>query len=182
MVATTYTELYEIAAKNGFFVKTPTGQPYNYSYFDSTYVGFELFLWSAIVRAITFMDMVTQAADVVLLYIVYILYMLHTYIVQCMYYLLRVECYFAFTIHALLTIYCGPVIGSSSLFHVSFSRTPYRLFHVSQVDFTNAAAVKWYQEQLQGAVDLGFHGWMYDYGEYTPPDSISSDGTVGRRD
>ena len=79
-------------------------------------------------------------------------------------------------------IYCGPVIGSSSLFHVSFSRTPYRLFHVSQVDFTNAAAVKWYQEQLQGAVDLGFYGWMYDYGEYTPPDSISSDGTVGRRD
>ena len=47
------------------------------------------------------------------------------------------------------------------------------------MDYTNPAAVKWYQEQLQGAIDLGFHGWMYDYGEYTPPDSISSDGTVG---
>ena len=52
-------------------------------------------------------------------------------------------------------------------------------FYVSQMDYTNPAAVKWYQEQLQVAVDLGFHGWMYDYGEYTPPDSISSDGTVG---
>lgn len=52
-------------------------------------------------------------------------------------------------------------------------------FYVSQMDYTNSAAVKWYQEQLQGAVDLGFYGWMYDYGEYTPPDSISSDGTVG---
>ena len=47
------------------------------------------------------------------------------------------------------------------------------------MDYTNSAAVKWYQEQLQGAVDLGFYGWMYDYGEYTPPDSISSDGTIG---
>lgn len=53
-------------------------------------------------------------------------------------------------------------------------------FYVSQLDFTNEAAVKWYQEQLQRAVELKFHGWMHDYGEYTPHDSVSSDGTQGK--
>jgi alpha-glucosidase (family GH31 glycosyl hydrolase) len=89
MLESSYTELYNVAAENGYFVKTKEGLPYNYSY-----------------------------------------------------------------------------IGASS-------------FYVSQVDYTNALAVKWYQTQLQGAVDVGFHGWMYDYGEYTPPDSVSSDGTIG---
>ncbi|XP_078687104.1 sulfoquinovosidase-like [Branchiostoma floridae x Branchiostoma belcheri] len=50
---------------------------------------------------------------------------------------------------------------------------------VSQLDFTNPAAVTWYQSQLQSAVDMGFRGWMQDYGEYTPPDSLSFDGTDG---
>ena len=54
-----------------------------------------------------------------------------------------------------------------------------RNFYVSQIDFTNPEAVKWYQAQLQRAVDLKFHGWMYDYGEYTPSDSVSHDGTSG---
>lgn len=54
-----------------------------------------------------------------------------------------------------------------------------RTFFVSQVDFTNPQAVTWYQEQLARSVALSFHGWMYDYGEYTPHDSISSDGTGG---
>ncbi|XP_019643103.1 PREDICTED: lysosomal alpha-glucosidase-like [Branchiostoma belcheri] len=50
---------------------------------------------------------------------------------------------------------------------------------VSQLDFTNPAAVTWYQSQLQSAIDMGFRGWMQDYGEYTPPDSVSFDGTDG---
>ena len=50
---------------------------------------------------------------------------------------------------------------------------------MSQVDFSNPAAVKWYQEQLQSAIDLKFSGWMYDYGEYTPPDSVAFDGSTG---
>ena len=55
----------------------------------------------------------------------------------------------------------------------------FRTFFVSQVDFTNPQAVTWYQEQLARSVALSFHGWMYDYGEYTPHDSISNDGTGG---
>ena len=54
-----------------------------------------------------------------------------------------------------------------------------RSFYVSQVDFTNAKAVQWYQDQLARAVNISFHGWMYDYGEYTPYDSVASDGTIG---
>ncbi|CAH1271162.1 GANC [Branchiostoma lanceolatum] len=50
---------------------------------------------------------------------------------------------------------------------------------VSQLDFTNPAAVTWYQSQLEYAIGMGFRGWMQDYGEYTPPDSVSFDGTDG---
>lgn len=50
---------------------------------------------------------------------------------------------------------------------------------MSQVDYTNPEAVSWYQQQLAKAVSLSYHGWMYDYGEYTPSDSVSSDGTPG---
>lgn len=58
--------------------------------------------------------------------------------------------------------------------------TIYRKFYVSQVDFTNPEAVSWYQSQLARAINLSFHGWMYDYGEYTPYDSVASDGTIGQ--
>lgn len=47
------------------------------------------------------------------------------------------------------------------------------------MDFTNPDAVTWYQGELQHAMDLGFRGWMYDFGEYTPPDSVSADGSSG---
>ena len=55
-----------------------------------------------------------------------------------------------------------------------------RKFFVSQIDFTNPQAVTWYQQQLERSVNLSFHGWMYDYGEYTPHDSVSHDGTYGK--
>jgi len=37
MLETSYTELYDVAAKNGYFVKTPTGQPFNFSYIGARY-------------------------------------------------------------------------------------------------------------------------------------------------
>ena len=52
--------------------------------------------------------------------------------------------------------------------------------YVSMLDFTNEAMVKWYQDQMYRAVKaIGYHGWMYDYGEYTPPNCNASNGDVG---
>lgn len=44
-------------------------------------------------------------------------------------------------------------------------------FRVSTMDYTNNEANKWYQSQLKQSVDLGFVGFMYDYGEYIDPQS-----------
>ena len=38
MLDTSYTELYNVAAENGYFVKTKDGRPYNYSYIAAGYV------------------------------------------------------------------------------------------------------------------------------------------------
>lgn len=40
------------------------------------------------------------------------------------------------------------------------------LQNVASVDFTNAAAVAWYQGLLRRTLDLGYDGWMHDFGEY----------------
>lgn len=40
------------------------------------------------------------------------------------------------------------------------------IFEVSETDYTNPEAVKWYKSLLQDAINDGFHGWMYDYGKY----------------
>ena len=52
-------------------------------------------------------------------------------------------------------------------------------FQVSQVDFTHPGGRDYYGRLLREAVDDGFDGWMEDFGEYTPPDARSSDGTPG---
>jgi alpha-glucosidase (family GH31 glycosyl hydrolase) len=51
---------------------------------------------------------------------------------------------------------------------------------VAQVDFTNADAVTWYQGMFDWALDLGYDGWMYDFGEYVQPDDVASNGMDGR--
>jgi alpha-glucosidase len=47
------------------------------------------------------------------------------------------------------------------------------------VDFTNPAAVAWYQGFMQQAVADGWDGWMYDFAEYVPQDAVMFDGTSG---
>ncbi|ESO82638.1 hypothetical protein LOTGIDRAFT_155652 [Lottia gigantea] len=56
-----------------------------------------------------------------------------------------------------------------------------KLFHVSQVDFTNYNATQWYSHYFHSALNVQYKGWMYDYGEYTPYDSINSRGQTGLR-
>ncbi len=55
----------------------------------------------------------------------------------------------------------------------------YMDFTVSQVDYTNPAAVAWYQGLIDESIDLGFKGFMYDFAEYTPRDAFFFDGSRG---
>ncbi len=50
---------------------------------------------------------------------------------------------------------------------------------VLTVDFTSAAATAWYQAMLDWAVELGYSGWMYDFGEYVRWDVVAQDGKTG---
>ena len=54
-----------------------------------------------------------------------------------------------------------------------------RHFFISSVDFSHRNASLWYQAQIRESVDLGYNGFMLDFGEYTPIDSISSNGRDG---
>ena len=50
---------------------------------------------------------------------------------------------------------------------------------VATIDMTNPAAVTWYGTLLQRALDMGYDGWMLDFGEYVPPHAKSFDGRPG---
>jgi alpha-glucosidase len=52
-------------------------------------------------------------------------------------------------------------------------------FLVSQFDFSDPDAVSFFGSLLNEAVDDGYEGWMEDFGEYTPEDSVSADGRPG---
>ena len=47
------------------------------------------------------------------------------------------------------------------------------------VDFTDPAAVRWWQRQVKDVLDLGFDGFMQDYGEQVLFDMHFADGTTG---
>lgn len=51
-------------------------------------------------------------------------------------------------------------------------------FNAGIVDFTNADAYRWYCQVIKRElIDLGFSGWMADFGEYLPTDVVLSDGS-----
>jgi alpha-D-xyloside xylohydrolase len=50
---------------------------------------------------------------------------------------------------------------------------------VYTVDVTNPDAVAWFTGQFARALDLGYDGWMYDFGEYVQGNWTSSDGQTG---
>src|SRR3954471_18716804 len=52
-------------------------------------------------------------------------------------------------------------------------------FFVGQFDFTAPGADDFYASLLREATDAGYDGWMEDFGEYTPSDAVSADGTPG---
>ncbi|TMK65227.1 MAG: glycoside hydrolase family 31 protein [Actinobacteria bacterium] len=53
------------------------------------------------------------------------------------------------------------------------------VFLVGQMDFTAPRALPFWNGLLGEAVRNGYDGWMEDFGEYTPSDARSADGTPG---
>ncbi len=50
-------------------------------------------------------------------------------------------------------------------------------FPAAMVDLTNSAAVEWYKSIIKrNLLDLGFAGWMADFGEYLPTDAVLASG------
>ena len=52
---------------------------------------------------------------------------------------------------------------------------------VYTVDVTNDAATAWFTGMFQRALDLGYSGWMYDFGEYVKPQVVSASGLSGEQ-
>jgi alpha-glucosidase (family GH31 glycosyl hydrolase) len=63
----------------------------------------------------------------------------------------------------------------------TYKYTGSTVFLVGQMDFTAPRAQAFWNRLLGAAVHDGYDGWMEDFGEYTPPDARSTDGTPGPR-
>jgi alpha-D-xyloside xylohydrolase len=50
------------------------------------------------------------------------------------------------------------------------------LENVASIDFTNPDAVTWYKGLLKRTLDVGYDGWMHDFGEYVARDWVLSKG------
>ncbi len=62
-----------------------------------------------------------------------------------------------------------------------YGSSPTSLFNVSQFDYSAPGATEFYGSLLAEAVGHGYDGWMEDFGEYTPPDSMSANGMTGEQ-
>lgn len=69
--------------------------------------------------------------------------------------------------------------GTSYIQRVIVNPIGYIVYNISKIDFTHELSDQFWQGILQIPIDLGFDGFMYDFGEYTPPDSYFSDGYDG---
>ncbi|HKP91579.1 MAG TPA: TIM-barrel domain-containing protein [Thermoleophilaceae bacterium] len=63
----------------------------------------------------------------------------------------------------------------------TYKYTGSTVFLVGQMDFTAPRAQAFWSGLLSEAVRDGYDGWMEDFGEYTPADARSADGTPGAR-
>jgi alpha-glucosidase (family GH31 glycosyl hydrolase) len=54
-----------------------------------------------------------------------------------------------------------------------------RVVHTYLFDFTERSAVQAFQSTFEWARELGYSGFMYDFGEYVPADVVAADGTTG---
>lgn len=54
-----------------------------------------------------------------------------------------------------------------------------KLLRVGAIDLTNPDATKWFQDLLRRTLDIGYDGWMHDFGEYIPRDAVLFDGRRG---
>src|SRR5262249_52552143 len=56
-----------------------------------------------------------------------------------------------------------------------------RLLNLYTYDVTLPGAVASFTAQFQRAFDLGYSGWMYDFGEYVQPEVVASNGMTGEQ-
>jgi alpha-glucosidase (family GH31 glycosyl hydrolase) len=52
-------------------------------------------------------------------------------------------------------------------------------YSAAMIDFSVPEATSWFQAQMRGALDDGWDGWMYDFGEYVPMDGVFANGMKG---
>ncbi len=50
---------------------------------------------------------------------------------------------------------------------------------VATIDMSKPAAVEWYGTLMQKALDIGYDGWMLDFGEYLPQKAVLANGMTG---
>lgn len=74
----------------------------------------------------------------------------------------------------------GGEVGPNSTYLFVYKGAGPDPFYCGLLDLTNSQAVLWFHQQFQQGIDLGYAGWMYDYGEYVDPNTSFSNGLTGQ--